>query len=145
MTPWKFIMRLYQYAYYWMIEGDKSSWGGKLPEMTSMYKALLVFMIVEWWWIFGLYIFIVNVLLNTPIRPNNLEPTITLIIGGGILLYANRKLIGSKTRIDHYRKIFYGWDKWKHLRCKIYLILISISGFIMMLLAGEASRKMLVP
>jgi hypothetical protein len=63
----------------------------------------------------------------------------------GAMYYINNRLIGPKERIEHYKKIFDSWDKWRQMRWKLYEIFIFASAFATAALASQASEKMLVP
>ena len=134
-------MLVYQYVYYWMLEIDR----GKLSEMTSRYKALFVYMVIEIWGLGAIYTLVANIVLGLPIHKSATIPIVWILVFVFAMLYVNRRLLGSKDRTDQYKKIFDGWDKWKRARWKLYVVFIAVSVFAIMMLVVQASRKMLVP
>jgi hypothetical protein len=146
MKLFKTLMLVYQYAYYAMIEWDKYTWKEKLAEVTSRYKAILVFMIVESLALYTLYILLVNVMLGFPIHGGSSTPAaaVCIFVFSFPLMTFNRFLIGHPKRPERYRKIFNRWDKRKRLRWSTCLILAAISIFALFILVVQASRKVLV-
>jgi len=130
---------LYQYVYYWMLEIDR----GKLSEMTSKYKAFLVFLAVETWMLGAFYIIGAR-MFGVGIHKIHL-PIVVCLAYVFAMLYVNRWLLGYPKRTEHYKKILDGWDKWKRARWKLYVVFIAVSVFVLFMLVVQASRPMLRP
>ena len=112
---------LYQYVYYWMLEIDH----GWLPEITSRYKAYLVFSVLEMLGLGALYTFVARVVLGFPIKQVDI-PVAMIVAFVFATFFVNRWLLGFPERVEHYRKIFDSWDKWRRVRWKLYVVMIAV-------------------
>jgi uncharacterized protein (DUF486 family) len=122
-----------------MIEMGKHKRRGSGDAWVPRFKALCALVVVE---AFGLgalltiYISVAAMLgFGTHLSPLSKPILWAYSISYGIaMLYVNRWLIGPSERIEYYRTIFDGWDKQKRMRWKIYVVLITVSTFVVFVL-----------
>jgi ABC-type spermidine/putrescine transport system permease subunit I len=67
------------------------------------------------------------------------------IVFCSVLYYINQKILGSDSRIEHYKKIFDSWDKWKRRRWRFYVTSIMISIYAVLMLVIEVDEDGLNP
>ncbi len=142
----KTLMLIYQFAYYWMIERDH----GKSEPWHARYTALCSIIFVEIFllgWILAIYNIIAisqgGVIHRSYLtQAQGLPYGIAAFIG---LLYLNGKILASKERVAHYKKLFDAWDKRKRTRWKIYVVSFAVMTFVVFVLLANQSRQMLQP
>jgi len=137
-------MLLYQYAYYFMRERDKHA--GMSISFTK-FKAPVLYSIVETLVLATVYIFIDCIILgqHSHKSPSSISSVVIVFLYAWIVCYINQQIIGSDSRIHHYKEIFDAWDKKKHMRWKIYVIFIAVSALAAFFIVGEISQNGLNP
>lgn len=137
-------MLLYQYSYYMMRVWDEKL---RLPKLVTQTKIFAVYMVVELFGLLTVCIIVHRIIFgHTFVNANLPNPaTLSFIIGAIayilVTTYLNNKILGSDRRIEHYKKIFDAWDKWKHRRWSFYVSLIMILIFAVLFIADEVDHE----
>ena len=137
-------MLLYQFIYYMMRGWDEQL---RLPAWVTQSKAYAVFGALELFVQLTVCIIVHRMIFGHPFVGTDLPdldktPSIIMIIAyGSVTYYINQRILGSDQRIEHYKKIFDSWDKWKRRRWRFYVTSIMISIAAAFLLTIEADQK----
>lgn len=131
MKPLQILQYLYQYFYYWQIEWDQYSWGGKLPKSISRSKALVVFYGVDLCVVLSVFMILARII-GFDINKIFHVPKLWFVLCTLAIMFINDWLLLSPKRVEYYREIFNGWDKRKRLQWTFYVIFIvvlTVAGF----------------
>jgi hypothetical protein len=114
-------MLLYQYLYYDMRYWDKQL---GLPASFTKFKIPILVGVFETFILLTIYDFIDNIIFGHRIFGLPIHEIPSSVIGACVyalvLCYVNQRILGPDRQIEHYKKIFDAWDKWKHRRWCFY-------------------------
>jgi hypothetical protein len=137
-------MLLYQYLYYAIRDQDEQLW---LPVSFTQFRAFGAFFAFETMMLLTVCVIVHRTIFgHTFVNANLPDPaTPSFIIGGLayvlVTTYINNKILGSDRRIEHYKKMFDSWDKWKRWRWSFYTYSILASIVAVLLLTIEADQN----
>jgi hypothetical protein len=141
-------MLLYQFIYYMM-----RGWDGqlRLPAWVTQSKAIAAFGALELFVQLTVCLIVHRMIFGHAFVAANLpdldKPSsiIVIIAYMSVTYYVNQKILGSDRRIEHYKKMFDSWDKWKRRRWRFYVSLIMISIGAGAVIVAEADQFGLHP
>jgi hypothetical protein len=110
-----------------MMEMD-NKWKYKLSPTTSIYKTILALVIAEVSGLIAVYDFVGKFIFGIQV-PHLIIPTECLIIYVVGMVWLHRIILGSKERIDYYKKIFDEWEPAKQAKWKLSLVVIMLMPF----------------
>jgi hypothetical protein len=141
-------MLLHQYNYYDMRNTDEQL---RLPASFTQFRASTVFFASETIVLLTICIIVHRMIFGHAFVSANIPnpATPSFIIGGLayvlVMTYINNRILGSDRRIEHYKKIFDAWDKWKRRWWRFYTYAIMASIVAVFLIAIEADQTGLHP
>jgi hypothetical protein len=141
-------MLLYQFIYYMMRGWDEQL---RLPAWVTRSKAYAVFFALELFLVLTVCLIVHRMIyghafvgtdLPDPYKPSSI---IAIIAYTSVTYYINQKILGSDRQIEHYKKMFDAWDKWRRRRWRFYVTSIMLLIAAVFLIAIEADQFGLHP
>jgi hypothetical protein len=141
-------MLLFQFIYYIVRGWDEQL---RLPAWVTQSKTYVVFLALELFLMATVCLIVHRMIFGHAFvgadLPDLDKPSSIIVFIGctSVTYYINQKILGSDRRIEHYKKIFDAWDKWKRRRWRFYVTSIMISVYAVFMIVAEADQFGLHP